>query len=119
MILPARDARISELASEYTQADVADMAGCSLRAVEAALERVRDRHARQKRARAPLLVDLVRGYDSVTVEVGLNGGYIVTIGDVTGQEKGGLPAAIRSAWDALRSADDPNDKRTFVKTGGA
>lgn len=44
-------------------------------------------------------------YEMLTIERGLNGGYVVTIEDATGEEKQTLIAAIRSAMDGKQAID--------------
>lgn len=53
----------------------------------------------------PKLSDLVDDYLVVTIELGINGGYIATIGDdATGIESRNIWAAVRSARSRLPKA---------------
>jgi hypothetical protein len=44
-------------------------------------------------------------YGELSIERGLNGGYVVTIDDATGEEKQTLIAAVRSAMEGKQAID--------------
>ena len=52
----------------------------------------------------PPLSDLVDEHMLVTIELGINDGYIVTIGETSGIECANIWAAVRSARSAVRKA---------------
>jgi len=57
----------------------------------------------RRKAYSRSLRHLVQEHGSVTIEAGLNGGYVVTVGDkYSGSECSDLPPAVRSAMKEIR-----------------
>lgn len=56
-------------------------------------------------AKSPRIKQLVDEHLLVTVEKGIAGGYIATIGDVDGKECSTVYSALRSARDAIKSSN--------------